>query len=188
MNIEQLIACRLAELRTSQRLSLAQLAERAGVGKATISKIERQDSSPTAAILGRLAAGLGVPLSQLLAEEQPATGTLRRHAMQPTWCDPATGYVRRQVADADPASGNEMVEIELPAGARVDYPHWQAGSYRQRLWLLQGTLRVTHGDEHHQMHTGDLLAFAVDRPLSYQAGAEGPCRYLLNILHLPRPV
>lgn len=74
MSIDQLIATRLQALRKAQGLSLEQLSGSSGVSKAMISKIERQDSSPSASLLGRLAASLGVSLAQLLSEdnEQPA--------------------------------------------------------------------------------------------------------------------
>jgi transcriptional regulator with XRE-family HTH domain len=186
MTLDQAIAQRLADLRGQQRLSLAQLAERSGVSKAMISKIERQDSSPTAAVLGRLASGLGVSLSQLLAEDKAAgSSALRRRDDQEAWQDPASGYVRRQVAELDQASGSELVEITLPPGQRIDYPCWHSQPYRQRLWLVDGALEVTYGEERFLMEAGDQLDFAVDKPVSYLAPGPGPCRYLLNILHPP---
>jgi len=184
MNLDDVIAQRLAALRGERQLSLAQLAERSGVSKAMISKIERRDSSPTATVLGRLAAGLGVPLTQLLSEVAPAPAErVRRRAAQETWRDPATGYVRRQVAELDPASASELVEIALPAGARVDYPRWHSGTYRQRVWVLEGQLEVHYGDEQFLLEAGDQLDFAVDRALRYAAPKKHACRYLLNILH-----
>jgi transcriptional regulator with XRE-family HTH domain len=81
MTIDALIASRLLALRQAQGLSLAELAEVSGVSKAMISKVERAESSPTAMILGRLAAGLGVPLAQLLTEEDKDAGRrLRKKA------------------------------------------------------------------------------------------------------------
>ncbi len=184
MSIDEVIAHRLAELRSAQRLSLAQLAERSGVSKAMISKIERLDSSPTAAVLGRLASGLGISLTQLLADESHrSSSALRRKEDQETWRDPSTGYLRRQVAELDEASGSELVEIDLPPGARVDYPRWHAKAYRQRLWVLEGELEVSYGEDRYALAPGDQLDFAVDRPVSYVAHNSGRCRYLLNILH-----
>ncbi|MBW6113839.1 helix-turn-helix transcriptional regulator, partial [Pseudomonas aeruginosa] len=57
MDIDELIARRLAALRKERELTLAQLAERCAVSKAMISRIERNQSSPTASVLGRLAGG-----------------------------------------------------------------------------------------------------------------------------------
>ena len=182
MDIDEVIAQRVVDLRTSQRLSLAQLAELSGVSKAMISKIERRDSSPTATVLGRLAAGLGVSLTELLAESASVGGGApRQRGDQAAWRDPASGYVRRQVADLDEQSGSELVEIELPANARIDYPQWHSRPYRQRLWMLKGVLVLTYGDEKHRLVEGDQLDFSVDKPVSYAASED--CRYLLNVLH-----
>ncbi|MCG7374095.1 XRE family transcriptional regulator [Pseudomonas luteola] len=184
MNIDEIIACRIATLRNAQQLSLAQLAERSGVSKAMISKIERQDSSPTANVLGRLASGLGVPLAQLLSsEEAEDVSALRRRDDQPTWRDPATNYIRRQIAGLDKASRSELIEIDLPASTQVNYPFWHTKPYRQRLWVLEGRLEILYGEDLYTMLTGDLLEFAVDKPISYIANKHHKCRYLLNILH-----
>ena len=86
MSIDNIIATRLYQLRKANGLSIDALAQQSGVSKAMISKIERQESSPTAVTLGKLAAGLGVPLAQLLlAEEQPPQ-RLRKRERQESRC------------------------------------------------------------------------------------------------------
>ncbi|WP_028533957.1 XRE family transcriptional regulator [Paludibacterium yongneupense] len=180
MTIETLIASRLLALRRHKALSLAALAEVSGVSRAMISKIERGDSSPSATILGRLAAGLGVSLAQLLVEEEPGPARrLRRRAEQALWRDPEAGYLRRQVNERDPATGVELVEVELPPSARIAYPPWQGKPYRQRLWLLAGVLGVDYGSESYRLEIGDCLDFCVDRPLTFTAMEAAACRYLL---------
>ncbi|MFV0672083.1 helix-turn-helix domain-containing protein [Variovorax sp. tm] len=178
-SIDLLIASRLLALRQSQGLSLADLAERSGVSKAMISKVERAQSSPTAVLLGKLAAGLGVPLAQLLTEEKAQPQRLRRRTEQEVWRDPQAGYLRRQVAERQAGSGVEMVEIELPREARVDYPRWSGKPYRQCLWMLEGELQVDYGDERFELAPGDRLDFGVDRPLVFKALGGSACRYLL---------
>ncbi|MET3381669.1 helix-turn-helix domain-containing protein [Variovorax paradoxus] len=178
-NIDMLIATRLLALRQAQALSLAELAERSGVSKAMISKVERAQSSPTAVLLGRLAAGLGVPLAQLLTEEKEQPQRLRTRAEQEVWRDPKAGYLRRQVAERHAGSGVELVEVELPRSAQVDYPRWSGKPYRQCLWMLEGALRVDYGDERFELAPGDCLDFGVDRPLVFKALGRTACRYLL---------
>lgn len=178
-NIDMLIATRLLALRQAQALSLAELAERSGVSKAMISKVERAQSSPTAVLLGRLAAGLGVPLAQLLTEEKEQPQRLRTRAEQEIWRDPKAGYLRRQVAERHAGSGVELVEVELPRSAQVDYPRWSGKPYRQCLWMLEGVLRVDYGDERFELAPGDCLDFGVDRPLVFKALGRTACRYLL---------
>lgn len=180
MTIDTLIASRLLALRQAKGLSLAELAEVSGVSKAMISKVERVESSPTAMILGRLAAGLGVPLAQLLTEDKDAGRRLRKKADQEVWRDPEAGYVRRQVAERG-AEGAEMVEVELPRSTRVAYPRWTGQPYRQRLWLVEGGLRIDYGDESFELEPGDCLDFGVDRPLVFRTLGRSGCRYLLVI-------
>src|SRR5262252_9735097 len=84
--------------------SLTELAQRSGVSRAMINKVERGEASPTASLLGRLSGAFGLTLSTLLARtETSRAGRLVRAGDQLRWTDPATGYVRRQVA---PASGS----------------------------------------------------------------------------------
>ncbi|WP_431512477.1 helix-turn-helix domain-containing protein [Variovorax sp. DAIF25] len=178
--IDALIARRLLALRQAQGLSLAELAERSGVSKAMISKVERAQSSPTAVLLGRVAAGLGVPLAQLLTQDEGRdTQRLRPRAAQAVWRDPGAGYLRRQVLERGAAGGIELVEVELPRAARVAYPRWSGKPYRQCLWLLEGELQVDYGEERFRLASGDCLDFGVDRALVFEALGDGGCRYLL---------
>ncbi|RQB68770.1 helix-turn-helix domain-containing protein [Pseudomonas aeruginosa] len=182
MDLDELIARRLSSLRKEQGLTLAQLAERCGVSKAMISRIERNESSPSASVLGRLAGGLGIGLSELLGETQALATPLCRREHQEVWEDPASGYRRRQVASRDPRSGCEMVEVEIPAHTRLDYPRWGGRPYRQRLWLVEGALRVDYGEQSFHLQRGDRLDFGVDRAVVFVTAAQ-PCRYLLVLLH-----
>jgi transcriptional regulator with XRE-family HTH domain len=179
MTVDSLISERVLALRLARGLSLAGLAELSDVSKAMISKIERGESSPSATILGRLAAALGVSLAQLLTEEDAPPHRLRRAAEQELWRDPEVGYTRRQVCRHDPRTGIEIVEVDMPRSAQVSYPRWNGKPYRQRLWLIEGGLRVDYGDERFELAQGDSLDFGVDRPLSFKALGRQGCRYLL---------
>ncbi|GER10473.1 helix-turn-helix domain-containing protein [Variovorax boronicumulans] len=178
-HIDALIATRLLALRQAQGLSLADLAGLSGVSKAMISKVERAQSSPTAVLLGKLAAGLGVSLAQLLTEDKAQPQRLRKRAAQEVWRDPEAGYLRRQVAERGAGSGVELVEVELPRAAQVGYPRWSGAPYRQSLWMLEGALQVDYGDERFELAPGDCLDFGVDRPLVFKALGATACRYLL---------
>src|SRR4249919_726395 len=87
------IAERVRELRAAQGLSLDALAGKSGVSRSMISLIERGESSPTAVVLEKLAAGLGVMLASLFdppaAAAPAARGPVARMADQAEWRDPA---------------------------------------------------------------------------------------------------
>src|SRR5213593_5268745 len=100
-DVNHRIASRIRELRATQGLSLDALASKTGVSRSMISVVERGESSPTAVVLEKLAAGLGVMLASLFdtpaaAAPTPA-GPIARRADQPQWQDPASGYRRRNV-------------------------------------------------------------------------------------------
>src|SRR5258708_29257430 len=84
------IARRLRLERDMRGWSLADLAERSSVSKATISKIEREEVSPTAVILVRLAAAFDLTLAGLLLRAEGEAERLSRAAEQPVWRDPGT--------------------------------------------------------------------------------------------------
>src|SRR3954463_15698183 len=126
--------------RVDRGLSANALAERSGVSRAMIAKVERAEAQPTAALLGRLSAALGLTLSELVARAENADRRLMRGAEQPTWTDPETGYRRRALS---PVSGGplELVEVELPPGAEVPYPADSYAFIHQQIWMLAGRLR-----------------------------------------------
>jgi transcriptional regulator with XRE-family HTH domain len=55
-----LIAHRIRDSRRANGWSLDELARRSGVSKAMLSKIERCQASPTAALLGKISGALGI--------------------------------------------------------------------------------------------------------------------------------
>jgi transcriptional regulator with XRE-family HTH domain len=175
------IAARIRGERTARRWSLDDLAGRSQVSKAMISKIERAEASPTAALLGRLSGAYGITLSALLAEgEAPQRGPARR-AEQPVWRDPATGYIRRQVA-ASATSPIELTEVDLPPGASVSFP---AASYRQMshvIWVLAGRLTFVEGDVTHDLGPGDSLEFGPPADCTYRNDRDTACRYLVVLV------
>jgi transcriptional regulator with XRE-family HTH domain len=172
------LATALRDARQARGLSVSALAERSGVSRAMIAKVERGDAQPTAVLLARLASALGMTLSELVARAEDGGGRLARAADQPTWTDPASGYRRRAVS---PASGRplELVEIELPAGARVAFSADTYALVHQQIWILDGHLRLHEGDTVHELDTGDCLQLGPPAPRVYANPADRTCRYLV---------
>src|SRR5438876_127774 len=86
-DLNQRIAERVRELRAAQGLSLDAVATKSGVSRSMISLIERGESSPTAVVLEKLAAGLGVMLASLFdapaAAAQVPSGPVARRDDHP---------------------------------------------------------------------------------------------------------
>ena len=182
-NLEHRVAARLRQLRADQGLTLDELAKQSGVSRSMISLVERAESSPTASVLDKLAASLGVTLAALFAEqERPDAVPLARRADQPEWRDPATAYVRRNLSPPGYPSPIELVEVILPPGARVAYDTASRLSIvEQQVWLLEGDIEMTVGDRVHRLAAGDCLAMRVDRPISFHNPAAEAARYLVAL-------
>lgn len=151
----QAIALRLKIEREARGWSLAELAERSGVSKAMISKIERCEASPTATVLGRLSGAFGLPLSVLLALAERVQERVAVQAEQPVWIDPETGYTRRVVSP--PNSLLELLDVSLPPGVRVPYPASAFAFQHQQIWVLSGRLDFQEGAAMHHLSDGDCL-------------------------------
>jgi transcriptional regulator with XRE-family HTH domain len=177
LELDQRLGARIKALRQSRSLTLDMLAERSGVSRAMISRVERGESSPTAALLDRVCAGLGIVLSVLFRDEGHA-GPLARRADQSVWTDPASGYVRRNVSPAGTGSGIEIVDVEMPAGGRVllDAPR-SAHRLDQQVWVLAGEMVVTLGGIEHRLAAGDCLQMLLDGPIAYHNPGSVPARY-----------
>ncbi|MGW5351477.1 helix-turn-helix domain-containing protein [Streptomyces sp. NPDC004031] len=186
------IATRIRAERDRHRWTLAQLAEASGVSRAMISRIENGESSPTAVVLGKLSAAFQLSVSELLAlAEQSASrdpdgpAGLTRRARATEWCDPDTGYRRRQISGA--AFPAEVSEIRLPAGAHVAYPAAAFAFIRQVIWVLDGHLTFHEGDTVHELDAGDTLELAEPAPCAFHNTTEAECRYAVIVTRTPQP-
>jgi transcriptional regulator with XRE-family HTH domain len=186
------IAERVRELRAARALSLDALATRSGVSRSMISVIERGESSPTAVVLEKLSVGLGVPLASLF--DAPAdddalpAGPVARRVDQPEWRDPASGYLRRNVSPSGVGQPFQIVEVEFPPRARVAF-ETGARDVRvdQQLWVLEGSIEVTWGDERFRLREGDCLAMQLDRPIMFHNATRKPARYAVVLASDPPP-
>lgn len=176
------IAERVHGLRTNQGLSLDALAGKCGVSRSMISLVERGESSPTAVVLEKLAAGLGVTLASLFdppADAGPVPdGPVARRADQPEWRDPASGYRRRNVSPPGVPQPMRIVDVHFPAGARVAFESGERNTrVLQQVWVLAGAMDITVGAERHRLREGDCLAMQLDRPTMFHNPTRKPARY-----------
>ena len=175
-----LIARRLRLEREGRGWSLAELAGRARVAKATISKVERGEMSPTAVTLLRLAGAFDLTLAGLLLRAEGELARLARAADQPSWQDPETGYRRRQVF-ARPEHLVELASIELPAGARVALPASSYARIRQVVWVLAGQLVISEDGQRRVLEAGDSLGFGAPAEVTLANETAEPTRYLVAL-------
>ncbi|MEP7100851.1 MAG: XRE family transcriptional regulator [Burkholderiales bacterium] len=180
--MNQRIARRVAGLRAGCGLSLEALASRSGVSRSTLSLIERGETSATAVVLEKVAAGLGVALAALFETEREAPGPLMRRAEQAEWRDPASGYLRRNVSPPDHPSPLRIVEVEFPAGRRVALEGGTPlSAIDEQVWVLEGAMTLTLRGISHRLEAGDCLALHVDGPIEFHNPTRRAARYAVVI-------
>jgi transcriptional regulator with XRE-family HTH domain len=185
-DLNQRIAKCVRELRAAQGLSLDTLAARSGVSRSMISLIERGECSPTAVVLEKLASGLNVVLASLFSLPNAVVptppGPVARHEDQPEWRDPASGYLRRNISPPGIVQPMQIVEVQFPARARVAF---ESGARElrvyQQIWVLEGCMDITVGEECHRLRKGDCLAMQLDRPTMFHNPTAKPARYVVVI-------
>ena len=132
-DVGDVIAANLRRLRTARRMSLATLAARADVAKATLANLEQGRGNPTIETLWSLALGLGVAFSDLL-EDRRETTTVVVRAQQGARVRGSTPGGQLDLRLLDRVERGGLVEVfDLFLPARTDHlaaraaPAWWSG-------------------------------------------------------------
>lgn len=183
---EKTVAERLRALRAERGLTLDALADLSGVSRAMISRVERAEASPTAALLARLCSALGVSLSVFFDTKTRKASPLARRADQPVWRDPDSGYLRRAVSPQGTGSGVgsavDIIEVEFPAGAEVRFPgRLTRRNQTQHVWVFDGEIVLTVGEEVYHLSAGDCLFMNVADVHGYRNPGTVAARYAVVV-------
>jgi transcriptional regulator with XRE-family HTH domain len=180
-DINTRIAARVRGLRTDLGISLEELSERCGVSRSMISLIERGESSATAVVLEKLAAGLGAPLAALFDDPASPASPLSRRNDRTTWRDPGSGYLRRNISPPNFPASIRIVEVILPPGVRVAYESASLHNVDQQVWVQNGQIEITVGETTHRLVEDDCLAMRLDEPIAFANRTRKPARYVVAI-------
>ena len=183
--VGDVLAANLHRLRTARRQSLATLATRADLAKATLANLEQGRGNPTIETLWSLAIGLGVPFSDLL-EDRRETTTVVVRAQQGARVLGSTpgGQLDLRLLDRIERGGLvEVFEMFLPAGAEHrGSPH--GSGVVERVLVHSGSITVGPASEPLTLGPGDFARYSGDGAHVYRAGAED-CRGVLLVGYPP---
>ena len=186
-DINSRIARRVRQLRAHLGMTLDDLAAKSEVSRSMLSLVERGESSPTAVVLEKIATGLGIALAGLFDDTSAPASPLSRRADRTPWRDPQSGYVRRNISPANYPSPVQIVEVMLPAGARVAYESGARDvNLQQQLWIQDGTIEVTVGNVTYRLSADDCLAMQLNEPITFRNRTRKAARYIV-VLAAERP-
>lgn len=181
-DINARIGGRVRALRAELGLSLDALAAKCDVSRSMISLVERGESSPTAVVLEKIATGLGVTLAALFADGSAPPSPVSRREDRAPWRDPQSGYLRRNISPPNFPSPIQIVEVVLPAGARVAYETGaREVAIHQQIWVQEGSIEVTLGEATHRLAAGDCFAMQLDDAMTFYNFTDEPARYVVII-------
>lgn len=180
-NADRRLAQRLAELRQQQGWSLEALAQHTEISRATLSRIERMETSPTASLLNKLCAAYGLTMSRLLSDVENTAPELLQREQQPVWVDRRSGFHRRSVSPPAALYKAELIEGTLEPGARIDYDLPPIHNLEHHLWMLDGELTLTIESRVFRLQAGDCLRYRLTGASQFHASGVRPAHYTLVI-------
>lgn len=172
---------RVRTMRRGAGLTLDELAERAGVSRAMLSKVERGEKNPTLVVAARISEGLGVTLTQLIETEKRGSVVMIPRAGRRVMRDPETGFERQAISPNPGGRGVELLYNVVPEGSTSgEFPPHRKG-VEEHVVVERGRLRAVLGGEEHVLETGDAVYFEADVPHRFDNAGEGECGYYLVI-------
>jgi len=178
-DIDARIAGRLKRLRGERGWSLDALAARSGVSRATLSRLEHGEISPTARVLGKLCAVYGLTLSRLMHLVEEAFEPLLARDAQPVWRDPETGFRRRSISPPVRALSGEALEATLEPATDIAYERPPRPGLEHHLFLIEGRLTVEVDGRAHHLKPGDCLRYQLFGPSRFATPDDSGARYVL---------
>ncbi|MCS7458617.1 XRE family transcriptional regulator [Paenibacillus doosanensis] len=148
------IGHQLRQLRKEQKLSLDDLAEKSGVSKLTLGKIERGETNPSLAVLWRIADGLSVPMFSLFAGETVVQVSRAGSGMQFT-----DGPWRIEPMFPQSMSGGTEIYRAYLAPRSKYSSDYHPADVMETAALMSGIARIIVSDVEHELHPHDAIRF-----------------------------
>ncbi len=178
-SLDSRLAARLRALRSEHALSLDVLAARSGVSRATLSRLENGEVSPTASVLNKLCHAYGLTMSRLMRMVEEAFAAHLPREAQPVWQDPEGQFLRRSVSPPSQALAAEVIEVDLGPGTVIDYDETPRPGLEHHLILKDGRLTVTVGGTAHGLMPGDCLRYQLFGPSRFETPEDAGAHYFL---------
>jgi transcriptional regulator with XRE-family HTH domain len=169
---ESEIGKRIQQYRISNRLTLQQLADKAGLTKGYLSRIENSKRSPPVSTLIAVVNALNISISELFGEnaENGTNITLVKPSERRLIAENAlvSGYAYESLAPKFPNRKMEPYILTFPPSRREKLFKHKGEEF---VYVLQGKGRMFYGDKEVFLEKGDALYFNAEIP--HHGHAEG---------------
>jgi transcriptional regulator with XRE-family HTH domain len=172
---EDTVAEQVRRRRLALGLSNGELAARAGISKAMLSKIEHRRTSCSLTTLARLAAALEVPTAALLGEVEPAHRVVFTPAGAPTSGPHEDRLLGPAVASHGGLEAHLVTLREIGAAGEADRSRHPG---HELLYVLEGAMVYGYEDARYTLRTGDSLQLDGEGEHGPRELLEAPVRFL----------
>jgi transcriptional regulator with XRE-family HTH domain len=156
------LGTRIRSLRQARHMTLRDVADRAGVTESFLSQVERDVTSPSIATVHRVAQALGLPTSQLFAEDAAFGQVVRRDGRRRI-AYPGLGAVD-EFLTSNMAGRLQVIISTIEPGGTAGAEPYTHDSDEEVVVVLSGVLDLWVGDEHYVLHEGDAITFSSRLP------------------------
>ena len=150
---EALVGARIRALRQTAGLTLAAVAEQAGLTKGFLSRLARDEVSPSVASLVSVCAALGVPVGQLF--DAPATSLVRAEEAAPI--NFGGSGVREVLLTAGTQRSLQVIRSVVEPGGGGGDELYSLACEAEFVHVLRGRLRLTLPGEVVELRAGDAF-------------------------------
>jgi transcriptional regulator with XRE-family HTH domain len=189
-SLERYLGNAIRELRQRHGLTIADVADRAGISRGMLSKIENAQTATSLETLNRLAQALGASLSALFRNYDVPDGNAqlvkKGEGMEVVRRGTRRGHTYHLLAyDQGPTKLFEpfLITIDSPDATFPVFEH--PGT--EFLYMLEGRMEYRHGQHTYLLTPGDALTFRGEVPHGPEKLIELPIRFLATIVY-PTPV
>ena len=155
-DLHRAFAQRIKSFRTARGMTLVDLSALTGIGKSTLSNLERGQGNPTIETIWQLAQGLDVGYGELVGHAAPQASV-------------AAGVSVVFIDREDAERKIETFRMRFEAGGSR-HANAHAAGVSEHVLVLRGTLTVATPADRARLHAGDAWTFAADQPHRYEAG------------------
>jgi len=188
--LERYLGNAIRDLRQRHGLTIAEVADRAGISRGMLSKIENAQTATSLDSLHRLAQALGVSLSTLFRNYDVPEGSAQLvkngEGMEVVRRGTKRGHTYHLLAhEQGPTKLFEpfLITIDSPDATFPVFEH--PGT--EFLYMLEGRMEYRHGQHTYLLTPGDALSFRGEVPHGPEKLIDLPIRFLATIVY-PTPV
>jgi transcriptional regulator with XRE-family HTH domain len=158
----------LRRIRTRQGFSLERLAKVSGVSRAMLGQIETGKSTPTIALLWKVATALGVPFATLISAQRETGTVVLRKSHEKLLSSSCGRFTSRALFPFDAERNVEFYELRI-AALHLEEAEAHAGGTRENIIVNRGSVEITVGtDRPVLLREGDAIVFDADAAHAYR--------------------